>query len=202
MVGSALPCAAVVAAFAVPPAFLRPSHPPPPTTAPLVVMASSRKGTARTLEELGIHLPPPPKPAANYVPCLRDGDLLYLSGHLPLREDGAPMTGRIGTSGDCRTVEHGYEAARRVGLNLLATLHRELGGDLDRVERVVKLFGIVQSADDFHEQHKVVNGCSDLMVEVFGEERGLHARSAIGTNALPLDISVEIEAVVRIRPDT
>jgi enamine deaminase RidA (YjgF/YER057c/UK114 family) len=79
-------------------------------------------------------------------------------------------------------------------------LQQELGGDLDRVEKIVKLFGIVQSTDDFKEQHKVLNGCSDLLVEVFGEERGLHARSAIGTNCLPLDISVEVEAIVQIKP--
>jgi enamine deaminase RidA (YjgF/YER057c/UK114 family) len=85
-----------------------------------------------------------------------------------------------------------------VGLNLIATMKKELE-DLDRVEQIVKLFGIVQSAEDFHEQHKVVNGCSDLFIEVFGKDKGLHARSAIGTNALPLNIIVEIEAIVRIK---
>jgi len=123
------------------------------------------------------------------------------------------MTGSIGNNdggggGDAstaaaisssRAVEFGYEAARQAGLNLIATIKQELDGDLDRVQRVVKLFCVVQSAPDFREQHKVANGCSDLFVQVFGKERGLHARSAIGTNALPLDVSVEIEAIVRIR---
>lgn len=153
--------------------------------------------TEKVLAQAGITLPPAPKAAANYLPCQRSGNLLYLSGHLPLNADGSLWTGKIGTHH--QTVEHGYRAARQVGLNLIATLQQELDGDLDRVEQIVKLFGIVQSADDFHEQHKVVNGCSDLMVEVFGRERGQHARSAIGSNALPLDLSVEIEAIVRVR---
>jgi enamine deaminase RidA (YjgF/YER057c/UK114 family) len=158
----------------------------------------------KKLSDLGIELPPPPKPAANYQPCQRTrscsgqgcGDLLYLSGHLPLNSDGSLQTGKITSE----TVDQGYQAARQAALNLIATLKNELG-DLDRVEQVVKLFGIVQSTDDFHEQHKVMNGCSDVFVEVFGKERGLHARSAIGTNALPLNISVEVEAIVRIKSD-
>jgi enamine deaminase RidA (YjgF/YER057c/UK114 family) len=116
--------------------------------------------TASTIEQrlarLGITLPPAPKAAANYAPAQRDGDLLFLSGHLPLKEDGTLMTGRLGEEGI--DVEYGYRAARQVGLNLLATMKDQLGGDLDRVEQIVKLFGIVQSTDDFHEQHKVVNG--------------------------------------------
>lgn len=117
-----------------------------------------------------------------------------------MKHDGSLFTGTILNGSVEQGVNYGYAAARQVGLNLLATLHAHLDGDWDRVEKIVKLFGIVQSAPDFHEQHKVVNGCSDLLVQVFGEERGLHARSAIGTNALPLDISVEIEAIVQIRP--
>jgi enamine deaminase RidA (YjgF/YER057c/UK114 family) len=162
----------------------------PPSSA--VVMSN----TDDTLESLGIQLPPPPQPAANYVPCQWHGNLLYLSGHLPLKNDGSLMTGVLNTPFD---TQRGYDAARQVGLNLIATLKQALDGDLDRVEQIVKLFGIVQSTSDFHEQHKVMNGCSDLMCQVFGKERGLHARSAIGTNALPLDISVEIEAIVRVR---
>ena len=154
--------------------------------------------TEKRLEELGIKLPPAPKPAANYAPCQQSGDLLFLSGHLPLNEDGTVLNGRIGGS-DGKSVEYGYLAARQVGLNLVSTMKEHLG-DLDRVEQLVKLFGIVQSDQSFHEQHKVVNGCSDFMIEVFGADRGLHARSAIGTNALPLDISVEIEAIVRVKP--
>jgi len=155
--------------------------------------------TEKKMAEAGISLPPAPKAAANYLPCQRSGNLLYLSGHLPLKQDGGLMTGKIGASSPHQTVEYGYQAARQVGLNLIATLQNELDGDLDRVDQIVKLFGIVQSTDDFHEQHKVVNGCSDLLVEVFGKERGMHARSAIGTNALPLDLAVEIEAIVRIK---
>ena len=149
--------------------------------------------TEKRLADLGITLPPPPKAAANYVPVATCGNLLYLSGHLPLQEDGTLYTGRIGEDG--QSLEHGYQAARQVGLNLMATIKNELG-DLDRVEKVVKLFGIVQSTDDFKEQHKVMNGCSDVFAEVFGE-KGIHARSAIGTNCLPLDISVEVEAIVQ-----
>ncbi|GKZ01348.1 hypothetical protein MPSEU_001085800 [Mayamaea pseudoterrestris] len=165
--------------------------------------AMSMSTTDARLKELGIELPPAPKPAANYVPCQRDGTLLYLSGHLPLRDDGSLFTGVVGAA-SCETdraadVERGYQAARQCGLNLIATLKQELDGDLDRVKQIVKLFGIVQSASDFHEQHKVMNGCSDVMVQVFGKERGLHARSAIGTNALPLDITVEVEAIVRVK---
>lgn len=150
--------------------------------------------TEQNLVDLGIELPKAPAAAANYIPVQKTGNLLFLSGHLPLNADGSLHTGCISSD----KVEYGYQAARQVGLNLIATLKEHLG-DLDKVEQVVKLFGIVQSTNDFHEQHKVVNGCSDLMIQVFGKERGLHARSAIGTNALPLDISVEIEAIVRIK---
>jgi enamine deaminase RidA (YjgF/YER057c/UK114 family) len=148
------------------------------------------------LEELAITLPPPVGAKANYTPCQKVGNLLYLSGHLPLTVDGALLTGRIGPGG--KSVDDGYEAAKQVGLNLIATLKDQLG-DLDRVAQVVKLFGVVQSADDFKEQHLVMNGCSDVLVQVFGEERGMHARTAIGTNALPMDISVEVEAIVLIK---
>jgi len=163
--------------------------------------------TEKRLAELGIVLPPPPKPAANYVPCVRVGNTLYLSGHIPLVEvdDGTGgktttlLTGRLGNGPNEMSVEEGYQAARQVGMNILATLQNELNGDLDRVVRIVKLFGIVRSSDDFNEQHLCVNGVSDLMVEVFGPERGVHARSAVGTNALPLSACVEVEAIVTVR---
>jgi enamine deaminase RidA (YjgF/YER057c/UK114 family) len=144
--------------------------------------------TEKQIEELGLTLPPAPGAKANYAPVQRSGNLLYLSGHLPVTADGTLITGRLGPESGHKSVEHGYEAAKQVGLNLIATLKQELG-DLDRVEQVVKLFGIVQSHEDFKEQHLVINGCSDLLVQVFGKERGMHARSAIGTNSLPLDVS-------------
>ena len=163
--------------------------------------------TEKRLAELGIELPPPPKPAANYAPCVRlegfgadkNSAMLHLSGHLPLRDDGSVMTGRIGKGPNDKGVDYGYQAARQVGLNILATLQRELDGDLDKVEKVVKLFGIVRSSDDFTEQHLCLNGCSDLMVEVLGKDRGVHARSAVGANSLPLGTCVEVEAVVKVR---
>jgi enamine deaminase RidA (YjgF/YER057c/UK114 family) len=158
------------------------------------------------LAALGYYvLPPPPQPAANYQPCQLSGDVLFLSGHLPFQIDGVTLshTGKLGKSQDILDdpVAIGYEAAKQVGLNIIATLQQELGvGNLCRVDQIVKIFGFVQSRDDFHEQHKVLNGCSDLMTEVFGPDCGSHARSAVGTNALPLDSMIEIEAIVRIKP--
>lgn len=105
----------------------------------------------------------------------------------------------VGKVGEDLTVEQGYEAAKLVGLNLLATLQNNLG-DLDRVKRVVKLFGLVNCTDDFKQQPAVMNGCSDLMVKVFGAENGSHVRSAVGTNALPLGVAVEVEAVFELHP--
>ena len=153
-----------------------------------------KTGPLKALEDLGLELPPTPKAAGSYKTCVQSGSTLYLSGHLPLNHDGSLMTGRIGIG--AAPVDHGYAAARQCALNLMATLQNELG-DLTHV-RIVKVFGLVQSMDDFHEQHKVMNGCSDLLVQVFGKEKGLHVRSAVGTNALPLDASVEVEMVVEI----
>lgn len=125
--------------------------------------------------------------------------MMFVSGHLPFHNDGKTLiTGRIGE--DDRAVDYGYQAARQVGLNIIATLKDQLG-DLDRVEKVVKIFGIVNSTNDFQEQHLVVNGCSDVLMEVFGNDIGFHARSAIGTNTLPLGVSVEIEAIVQVKPE-
>jgi enamine deaminase RidA (YjgF/YER057c/UK114 family) len=153
----------------------------------------------KRLEELGIALPSPSSPRANYNSvCHASGNMMYVSGHLPFQPDGTLMTGRIGENGLDK--DYGYEAARPAGLNIISTLKEELG-DLDRVEQVVKVFGIVQSTDDFKEQHLVMDGCSDLIMEVFGKEVGYHARSAIGTSTLPVDISVEVEAIVQIKPE-
>jgi enamine deaminase RidA (YjgF/YER057c/UK114 family) len=155
----------------------------------------------KRLEELGITLPTAPTPKANYnIICHAAGNMMYISGHLPVLATGDMLKGAIGPGTGGETVEHGYEAARHAGLNIVATLKEQLG-DLDRVEQVVKVFGIVQSTDDFKEQHLVLDGCSDLIMEVFGKPIGYHARSAIGTNTLPLDISVEVEAIVQIKPE-
>jgi enamine deaminase RidA (YjgF/YER057c/UK114 family) len=147
-----------------------------------------------TLKAKGITLPPPSTPLANYVGAVRTGSLLYVSGHGPMRGGKAMMTGKVGRE---LTVEQGYQAAREVGLGLLATTRAALGS-LDRVKRVVKVLGMVNCADDFGDQPKVVNGFSDLMVEVFGEAIGKHARSAVGMAGLPMGIPVEIEMILEV----
>ena len=147
-----------------------------------------------TQKARGITLPPPTTPLANYVGAVRSGNLLYLSGHGPMREGKPLATGKVGRD---LTVEQGYRAAREVGLGLLATTRATLGS-LDRVKRVVKVLGMVNSADDFGDQPKVVNGFSDLMVEVFGEAIGKHARSAVGMAGLPMGIPVEIEMILEV----
>ena len=146
------------------------------------------------LKELGIQLPESPSPIANYVPAVRTGNLLYLSGVGPAaREDGTTPTGKVGAD---LTIEEGYEAARLTGLNLISRIKGELG-DLDRVNRIVKLLSMVNSAPDFDQQPAVANGCSDLLVEVFGD-KGRHARSAVGMVSLPNSIPVEIEMIVEV----
>jgi enamine deaminase RidA (YjgF/YER057c/UK114 family) len=145
------------------------------------------------LKELGIELPEPPPPVANYVRAVQVGNLLYLSGHGPHRA-GAPMyAGKVPTD---VSIETAYEAARSVGLNLLSSA-REALGDLDRVKRVVKMLGMVNSAEGFGDQPRVINGCSDLLVDVFGDA-GKHARSAVGMAALPMSIPVEIELILEV----
>ncbi|UCF73430.1 MAG: RidA family protein [Deltaproteobacteria bacterium] len=145
------------------------------------------------LKEIGLELPPAVRPVANYVSAVRTGNLVFLSGHGPVREDGSMITGKVGAD---LTLEEGYGAARRVALVLLASLKGEIG-DLDKVKRVVKLLGMVNCRPDFVDQPKVINGASDLLVQVFGD-KGRHARSAVGMNALPMDISVEIEMIVEV----
>jgi enamine deaminase RidA (YjgF/YER057c/UK114 family) len=140
------------------------------------------------LEELGITLPPVPSPAGNYVHAVRSGSMLYLSGKGP----GA-VSGKVGSA---FTTEQAYQHARTVGLTLIAVMQQELG-DLDRVVRVVKVLGMVNAEPDFGEQPGVINGCSDLFVEVFGEA-GRHARSAVGMGSLPSQIPVEIECIVEV----
>ncbi len=150
--------------------------------------------TEKRLAELGIVLPDSPAPLANYVSVQWTDNILYLSGSGPVSAGRPTITGRLG---DNVTMEQGYAAAREAGLNLLATLKRELG-ELDRVEQIVKLLGFVASTDDFYAQPAVINGASDLFIEVFGA-RGWHARSALGTNVLPFNIPVEVEIIVKVR---
>ena len=150
-------------------------------------------GAEARLKALGIELPPLPTPMANYVRAVRTGNLLFLAGHGPQKDGKVLMVGKVGRD---LTLEEGVEAARLVGLNLLAST-RDALGSLDRVKRIVKVLGMVNSAPGFTDQPKVMNGFSDLMVEVFGE-RGRHARSAVGMASLPGDLAVEIEMVVEV----
>jgi enamine deaminase RidA (YjgF/YER057c/UK114 family) len=145
------------------------------------------------LRDLGIELPPAGKPAANYVTGVVTGDLLFLSGQGPRGADGALLCGKVGAD---LSVDDAYDHARRVGLALLATVREQLGS-LNRVRRIVKVLGLVNAVPDFTAQPRVINGCSDLFVEVFGDA-GRHARSAIGVGSLPMNISVEIEAIFEI----
>lgn len=145
------------------------------------------------IKELGLQLPSPATPVANYVPAVRTGNLVFLSGHGPLREDGSLITGKLGSD---LTVEEGYEAAKRTAMGLLGSL-KGLIGDLDKVRRVVKLLGMVNCEPTFKDHPKVINGASDLLVEVFGDE-AKHARSAVGMNGLPFNMAVEIEMIVEV----
>ncbi|MCH6199185.1 RidA family protein [Aquiflexum sp. LQ15W] len=145
------------------------------------------------LVELGIVLPEASSPVANYVNAVRSGNLLFLAGKGPGLQDGTFITGKVGED---LTIEEGKAAARMVAINQLAVLKAELG-DLNKVKRVVKVLGMVNCNSDFTQQPQVINGFSDLMVEVFGE-KGKHARSAVGMNALPMNISVEVELIVEI----
>ena len=146
------------------------------------------------LKDLNLELPPAPTPIAVYKPLVVVGNIAYVSGHGPVQSDGSLMKGRVGEEMDQKA---GYDAARQVGLTMLATLRKQLGS-LDRVKRVIKLLGLVNSTVDFDQQPAVINGCSELFAEVFGEDAGIGARSAIGTNALPGKIPVEIEGIFEI----
>ena len=149
--------------------------------------------TEQRLKELGIELATPTSPMANYVNAVRTGNLLYLAGKGP-GLPGKPLpTGKVGRD---FTVEDGYVHARETGLNLIAVMKAELG-DLDRVKRIVKVLGMVNATPEFGNQPEVINGCSDLFVEVFGD-RGRHARSAVGMGSLPRGIPVEIEVIVEV----
>ncbi|MGD9715299.1 MAG: RidA family protein [Thermomicrobiales bacterium] len=143
------------------------------------------------LKELGIELPSPVQPIATYVRYHQVGNLLLISGTGP---SAGAKPGKLGLD---LTIEEGYDIARDVGINIISTVNDALGGDLDRVQRCLKVLGMVNSAPDFADQPKVINGCSDLMVEVFGE-KGRHTRSAVGFVALPGSIAVEIEAMFEV----
>jgi enamine deaminase RidA (YjgF/YER057c/UK114 family) len=145
------------------------------------------------LKKLGIELEPVSAPVANYVNAVRTGNLLFLSGKGPKTVDGLRPQGKLGREFD---VAQGYKFARSVGLDLLAVMKTELGS-LDRVQRVVKVLGMVNAVPEFGDQPKVINGCSDLFVEVFGD-KGRHARSAVGMGSLPAGIPVEIECIVEV----
>ncbi len=151
-------------------------------------------GAEDRLAELKLELPTAPKPVATYVTAMRVGDLLYVSGHGPLRTDGTMITGRLGADMD---VPAGMAAARQTGLAILATVRAHLGS-LDKVARLVKTLGMVNSTPDFHDHPRVINGYSDLMKEVFGDA-GVGARSAVGMGALPGGIAVEIEAIFQVK---
>jgi enamine deaminase RidA (YjgF/YER057c/UK114 family) len=147
------------------------------------------------IQELHLTLPPVPKPVAKYKTAVLAGNMLYVSGHGPLKEDGKMILGRVGKDMD---VEQGKLAARQVGLAILSTVRNTLG-TLDKVKRLVKTLGLVQCTDDFQQQPQVINGFSELMAEVFGEDAGVGARSAVGTNALPTGIAVEIECIFEVQ---
>lgn len=149
--------------------------------------------TEAQLERLGIKLPALLEPRGNYVHAVQAGKLLFLAGKGPYRDDGSVPVGKVGRD---ITTEEAYQHARTAGLFLLAVV-KEMLGSLDRVRRVVKVFGMVNAVPEFGDQPQVINGCSDLFIEVFGE-RGRHARSAIGMGSLPRGMSVEIEAIVEV----
>jgi enamine deaminase RidA (YjgF/YER057c/UK114 family) len=147
----------------------------------------------QNLETLGIILTMPSPPVATYVNCVRAGNLLFLSGKGPLQADDTYITGKLGKD---LSIEQGYEAARLTAISHIAVLKAELG-NLNKVKRIVKVLGMVNCTEVFFEQPKVINGYSDLMVSVF-EEKGRHARSAVGINVLPMNIAVEVEVIVEI----
>ena len=159
----------------------------------LLTMATVAQDAETRLKEKGITLTTPGKPVANYVNAVRVGNLLYLAGKGPTKPDGSNITGKVGKD---LTIEQGYEAARLTAMNHLAVLKAELGS-LNKVKRIVKVLGMVNCTEDFKDQPKVVNGYSDLMVEIFGD-KGKHARSAVGMYALPMNIAVEVEVIVEI----
>ncbi len=156
-------------------------------------ITSFSQDAEQRLKEKGIVLSPPSKPVANYVNAVRVGNLIYLAGKGPKNADGTDITGKVGKE---LTIEQGYQAARTVAIQHLAVLKAELGS-LNKIKRVVKVLGMVNCESGFTEQPKVINGYSDVMVEIFGD-KGKHARSAVGMYALPNNIAVEVEVIVEV----
>jgi len=152
-------------------------------------------GAEARIKELKLELPPPPKPAGVYKPLVTIGNLCYVSGHGPLQNDGTMTAGRVGLDTD---LDGGYQAARQTGLAILATV-REYLGSLDRVKRVIKVLGMVNCTPDFKQHPAVINGCSELFRDVWGED-GVGARSAVGMGSLPGNITTEIEVIFEISP--
>jgi enamine deaminase RidA (YjgF/YER057c/UK114 family) len=146
------------------------------------------------VQELHLVLPPVPKPVAKYKTAVQAGNMLYVSGHGPLKPDKTMITGKVGAE---LSLEQGQQAARQVGLAILATV-RATVGSLDKVKRLVKTLGLVNCTSDFVDQPKVINGFSELMADVFGEDDGVGARSAVGTNSLPSNIAVEVECIFEL----
>ena len=147
------------------------------------------------LQELGIELPPPPKPAGVYKPLVIVGNTVLVSGHGPLKSDGSLIVGKVGVATD---LQGGYDAARQTGLAILATLKQGLGS-LDRIGRVIKLLGMVNCTPEFDKHPAVINGCSELFAQVFGPDAGVGTRSAVGMGSLPGDITVEIEGMFELQ---
>ena len=158
------------------------------------LFAQQTSDTEQRLKELNIQLGPMKQPIANYVKAVQAGNLLFLSGHIPDEVVGKKTRGKVGSQ---LSVEEGKEAARLTAISMLATIKAYVG-DLNKVKRIVKVFGMVNADPSFTQHPTVINGCSDLMVEVFGE-KGKHARSSVGMGSLPLDVAVEIEMVVELQ---
>ena len=150
--------------------------------------------TNNILKDMNLTLPPAPKPLGVYKPCLQVGNLLYLSGHGPVQNDGSLIIGRIGNDMD---MEEGKKAARQVGLTMLATIVQNIGS-LNKIKRVIKVLGMVNCTPDFEKHPYIINGCSELFSAIWGEENGIGVRSAVGMGSLPDNIPVEIEAVFEL----
>jgi enamine deaminase RidA (YjgF/YER057c/UK114 family) len=189
MVGCALFAAGLAAGLTVPRGLEAPARATAPKRPGMVVAAEAR------MQDLKDKLPDPVKTTNTLVQAVRVGDLLYVSGHGPTKDDGSPWVGRLGQN---LTIKEGRAAARRVGLHILRTVRDELGS-LNKVSRLVKALGMVNATPDFKDHPKVINGFSDLMVEVFGEKAGKGARSAVGMASLPGGIAVEVEAVFEVK---